>query len=219
MPDDTPDLNDALIPVGDESKRPDSGEGVIVNVHTSKDDDKPQNGRKFLQTVIVTVLGPMALVLVTAWANHRFNVNERKAEAAKDAATTSNVLLSDLKKIIQNARDNETKREQRAALQAQQFAAMIQRIDKTLNVSLIRMALQDQARKITQDRRVGLYTGEAKEILLGQRGELQRRVTAQVQLPGITDAEKARLVEEQTSKFLEDPRFNGGSRRATAPDK
>jgi hypothetical protein len=107
----------------------------------------------FLQKVIVTIIGPMMLVVVTAWANHRFDVNEKKAEDTKTAVTDLAKTASELKTLLNDARAHAEDVRQQARTDQANLKMTVIRLEQVIRLNTVKEEVERRAKHLFE--RVG----------------------------------------------------------------
>jgi len=190
-PDDpTPDMDAA-------SAAPPGGIHIHVGGNNNDDDDDEEAPRKrwsFSQTLIVTILGPMAMVVVTAWANHRFNVNQEKAEETTEKVGDVAETAKELKTLLNEVRVREIKNREESALRMMTMGQMVVELRNVLNTALTQMAISRAASEI-RERNLGWRMPGASpdraEFARAHYDEIVEQAVVQMAGPGV-DADVVR---------------------------
>lgn len=141
-----------------------------------------------IDKLIIRGVLPIALAIVGPWAALTFSEQGQDLSTLQKLVAEEKADAEERKKRSAEWRERMSRIEEERAAELQAMSNMVSRLDATLRLSLIQMAV---ARTLAEE-------GESTP-----REEVLRRVQEQVSLPEVPDAEFQRLAEQSLDRMLE----------------
>jgi len=162
-----------------------------VVVVVKDDDGKAESGQAFLQKVIVTILGPTLLVVVTGWANHRFNVTEKKAEDTKSAVVNLNKTISNLEKLLESAKKHDVEVRQQSRTDLANLRMTVIRLEGVIRLAALKVEVERRTKFIFD--RFGAAPAGSQELARQKQMVLKGAVRELKLGDGIDEAQALKL--------------------------
>ena len=164
----------------------------------SADDEKPPKAVKapaltFLQKVVVTVVGPALLVVVTAWANYRFDVSEKKSDDTQAAVGDLNTTISNLEKLLESAKAHDTEVRQQSRTDLANLRMIVLRLEGLVQQNAVREEVQRRTKTLFD--RLGKDFKSPKDLRI-QRDKVLNTLVTDLKM----DAEINKVTEEALLK-------------------
>lgn len=145
----------------------------------------------WLDRLMLRFVLPIALAVVGPWAAYTFSVDaqeaKEKASEVQDTVVELEELLHQQKKEFKARSALFREIEEQKAAELAAMSKMVTRLDETLKTALVQMAVS----RLVSDR------GDITER------DVVRDVSAQVQLPGLEEADLKRLATQQYERMME----------------